>query len=371
MQERPAPLRRMFAALVIGLFIYIISPVILPVAMGAVFAVLFFPQMARFQRRHIGTRAAAALLSLTIFVVFLLPTFILGFLGARAGIEQLHTLRALPHDAGGSFSSNLVNTPFISGLITRISGWFPVQAQELASGAEDLIVGLSTRLAELLGSLLTHLPSIVLGLVIMVVSTYFFLVDGRGIAGFIRKHSFFSPKQTEMFISSFTGVCRSVILATLVSGLIQALVFSIACVAFGVSSAALIGFIVFIASFVPLVGSAPVTLGIALSHLLGGYQIGGVCLLLIAGVVSIIDNFIKPAFLKGSANLHPLVAFLAVLGGLQMLGFAGVFLGPILAALTMLMVEIWADEDSPTVPAHLPADSPPGPAPRLPRPPSV
>ena len=44
-----------------------------------------------------------------------------------------------------------------------------------------------------------------------------------------------------------------------------------------------------------------------------------------AAVVSMADNVIKPIVLHGRANLHPLLALLSVLGGVQALGPIGIF----------------------------------------------
>ena len=64
-------------------------------------------------------------------------------------------------------------------------------------------------------------------------------------------------------------------------------------------------------------------------------------------VVSMADNVIKPLVLRGRANLHPLLALLSVIGGVQALGPIGIFVGPMAvaflqAALSMLNVELKA-----------------------------
>jgi predicted PurR-regulated permease PerM len=41
-----------------------------------------------------------------------------------------------------------------------------------------------------------------------------------------------------------------------------------------------------------------------------------------------VDNLIKPLVLHGQSNLHPLLALLSVLGGVQALGPIGIFVGP-------------------------------------------
>jgi len=57
------------------------------------------------------------------------------------------------------------------------------------------------------------------------------------------------------------------------------------------------------------------------------------------------DNVIKPLVLHGRANLHPLLALLSVLGGVQALGPIGIFVGPMVvvffhALLNMLHTEL-------------------------------
>jgi predicted PurR-regulated permease PerM len=134
-------------------------------------------------------------------------------------------------------------------------------------------------------------------------------------------------------------MCRSVILATVISGAAQAVIFVVACVACGVDNALLLGFLVLLASFVPLIGSAPITFGTAIHQFILGHQTVGILLVLVAIIVATVDNFIRPMVLKGAGNLHPLLAFIAAFGGLQTFGFLGVFLGPIIAGLFVVTVE--------------------------------
>ena len=179
-----------------------------------------------------------------------------------------------------------------------------------------------------------------IAITVVVVSVYFFLIDGRKLVHFFRRNSVFSAKQTDHLFAALAGTCRSVILASVVSGAVQAIVEVIFCLSTGVPNAALIGIFVFLASFVPVIGGAPITLGVALHAFLLEQTGAGITLLIGAAVVMVLDNFIRPIFLKGSTNLHPLMAFVAAFGGLQMLGFSGVFLGPIVAAMFVATLQL-------------------------------
>jgi predicted PurR-regulated permease PerM len=39
--------------------------------------------------------------------------------------------------------------------------------------------------------------------------------------------------------------------------------------------------------------------------------------------------------------MHPLVSLISILGGIQMFGIFGVFLGPILAAILISLLQVW------------------------------
>jgi predicted PurR-regulated permease PerM len=172
------------------------------------------------------------------------------------------------------------------------------------------------------------------------------MVDGRKLVNFLRRNSFFQEDQTEQLLSTLAGMCRSVILAAVASGLAQSLLEAIACVVTGTPNVALIGALVFLGSFVPLIGSAPVTIFVAVQQLLIGRTGAGIALAIAALLVGLVDNVVRPWVIRGSANLHPLLAFVAAFGGLQMLGFSGVFLGPIIAGFAVVLIRVLVQGDS-------------------------
>ena len=45
--------------------------------------------------------------------------------------------------------------------------------------------------------------------------------------------------------------------------------------------------------------------------------------------------------LRGRDAMHPMVSLMAILGGLMVLGIPGVFIGPLLASLTIAILDIW------------------------------
>jgi len=56
-------------------------------------------------------------------------------------------------------------------------------------------------------------------------------------------------------------------------------------------------------------------------------------------VIGLIDNVLRPRLVGEKAGLHDLVIFFSVLGGLQAFGVAGLFVGPVIVALTLAVIE--------------------------------
>jgi predicted PurR-regulated permease PerM len=114
-----------------------------------------------------------------------------------------------------------------------------------------------------------------------------------------------------------------------------------------------------VTSLVPFVGAAAVWICVCgwvyffAPHLVDGQLVQGhpLAAILLAIyctiVVSGIDNVIKPLILHGQSKLHPLLALLSILGGVQVLGPVGILVGPMLVSfLQALLIMLRKELDS-------------------------
>jgi predicted PurR-regulated permease PerM len=86
----------------------------------------------------------------------------------------------------------------------------------------------------------------------------------------------------------------------------------------------------------------------------------GVAMALIGAlIVSNVDNLVRMLVLRGSAGLHPLLALVSVLGGIERMGVIGVFMGPVVAGVFVTLLRILKVQLD-----QLEASSPPPDAPR-------
>ena len=194
----------------------------------------------------------------------------------------------------------------------------------------------------------TRVLSFLFGLSIMLIAVYYFLIDGHSMIEAVGKLLPLDGAHQRMLLRDFVDVSRAVAAATLLSALCQGLLAGIGYYFAGVPSVIMLTFITVLASLVPFIGAAIVWVPACLW--LYWFKDGGTLpAILLAvfciAVVSMVDNLVKPLVLQGKTNLHPLLALLSVLGGVQALGAIGLFVGPMAvvflqAALTMLREEL-------------------------------
>jgi predicted PurR-regulated permease PerM len=100
-------------------------------------------------------------------------------------------------------------------------------------------------------------------------------------------------------------------------------------------------------SIVPVLGAFVVWIPAALLLVLDGSWARALILAAWGGiVVGGIDNLLRPIFVGNRLRLHTIPAFISIVGGLVLFGAPGFILGPLVATMTMLIVEIWARHEA-------------------------
>ena len=142
-------------------------------------------------------------------------------------------------------------------------------------------------------------------------------------------------------IAEFDRISRAVVVATLLAAVVQGLLAGIGFWFAGLESVFLLTLVTMVLAMVPFVGAAAVWMPVSLWLLVeGNYWAGGLLAVYGFTVVSAADNLIKPIVLHGQSQLHPLLALLSVLGGVQALGPIGIVVGPLVVAVLQTLLNI-------------------------------
>jgi len=181
--------------------------------------------------------------------------------------------------------------------------------------------------------------------VVMFFTLYYFLVGGRNL---IKKLMFLSPlrdSHEKLLIEKFISISRATIKGTLVVGIVQGSIGGITFAIVGVPSAIAWGIVMSFLSLIPMFGTSLIWFPAGIIMLLIGNIWQGIVILAVGlGIISIIDNFLRPELVGKDTQMHPLVVFFATLGGISLLGFLGFIIGPIIVALFLTLWNIYAVE---------------------------
>jgi predicted PurR-regulated permease PerM len=139
-----------------------------------------------------------------------------------------------------------------------------------------------------------------------------------------------------------------VVAIAVVQGLLGGLMFWL----LGARSAVLLGVLMALLSMVPVVGGAlvwvPVVLVFALTGAPGKAAVLTAWCVLVVGTA---DNVLRPRLVGGRTQMHELLIFFSVLGGLQVFGMVGLLVGPVVFAVTRGLLAVFREEAETSPPA--------------------
>ena len=136
---------------------------------------------------------------------------------------------------------------------------------------------------------------------------------------------------------------RGVALGVVVTALVQALLGGLGLAIAGVPFAAILTAVMFMFS-VAQIGAIPVLLPAVIWLFWRDDVVWGTVLLVVMVVVSLLDNILRPILIRKGADLPLLLVFTGVIGGLIAFGLIGIFVGPMVLAITYTLLGAWIED---------------------------
>lgn len=213
---------------------------------------------------------------------------------------------------------------------------------EAAGYASSTVEFLRNKFFRLTGVGVSYIGSMLLGTAIMIIGLYFFLLDGPKMIETFKGLSPIDDEHEQELVAEFSNVSRAVVLATLLSAVVQGLLAGIGFYFAGLDSVFLLTVMSAMLAMVPFVGAAAVWFPCCLYLYFFDNNLTAAIGLGIYGVavISMADNIIKPYVLHGQSNIHPLFALLSVLGGVAALGPIGIVVGPMVVAFLQTLLKM-------------------------------
>jgi predicted PurR-regulated permease PerM len=219
------------------------------------------------------------------------------------------------------------------------------ELQQSTKAAAEWLAAQTVGLAGVAVGLLGGLVSALVKLAMFVIALYYFLADG---VGFVRAAEHLIPVQPSYqreLIEKFNVTTRAVVVGTFMAAVSQGVTTGVLLYFFGFREFLVLWPLATFCSLIPVFGTALVWGPCALWLVAAGQWWSAFFLVALgASVVGSLDNVVRAYVLQTDAKLHPLLGFVCVLGGIQVMGLWGVFIGPLVASILHALIVIFNTE---------------------------
>ena len=228
----------------------------------------------------------------------------------------------------------------INAIQKPIQTHFPTFSLDFQGSLQQIVAWIGNNAAGIISSTSNAL----LGLLLVFISLFFFLKDGKKFLNYIIKLSPLNDAYDAKIFHRVAIMISSVVRSVLFVAVVQAILVGVGFYLFGVPNATLWGTVTVIASLIPFVGVSLVVFpGVAYLLLVG--NLAGAVELAIWGtlLVGLIDNLLMPIMYGKGARVHPLIILFAVLGGIYTFGPLGFLVGPMIVSFFIAILEIYRE----------------------------
>jgi predicted PurR-regulated permease PerM len=315
-----------------------VAPFFPAIMWAAVFSVLTWKTFQRVRAR-LNDNLAAAIVVIGTLVVIVVPILLVGLLLFVQVNEFLSAIRASqPTDATGTATDHLLRQldtalrSLLSPLGIRVNflQWFDQNKQEIVK-----------TLTAQLGKATYTIGYTVFTFVIALLTMFFMLRDGSRLLE-PTLHLLPLPREkSRQVLAKMGATIQAVFVGVVLVALVQGSVAGITYWAVGVPHPLIWFVATTILAAIPLLGAPVIYIPLAIMLIGQGKVVQGVVLLAVGfGIVSQIDNVLRPFVIGARTALHPMAVFFSLLGGILMFGPVGVMAGPVLLTLVLGIAEI-------------------------------
>ncbi len=302
-------------------------------ALGAILAVLFEPVNRKLKERIKNPNAASFATILLILLVVLLPVYLVG--------QTLFSELLGFYNRYKDGSLDIDRDAIVRSLPPQFQAW----ASRFLSDFSAQVSGFASTAFSSITSIVSNITNFIVGLVLVLFTVYYLLVDWEKIKDFINSIFPISSERENLVAGKLERAIGGVVKGSFLVALLQAIIATVGFLIFGVPQPFLWGAFTLLAALVPTVGTSLSLVPAVLYLLITNHTGAGIGLAIWgATAVGLVDNVVSPKLIGSRTNLHPLLVLFSVIGGLQFFGIIGFLLGPILMAVFVSLLDIYRED---------------------------
>ncbi len=315
----------------------VIQPFMLVLFLSAILAYGLYPVYKSLTKRTNRENLSAFIICLVVLLLIILPSaFMVKELAEESYTVYLavknNDFLSVSEDCQGQLCQNLdtfLNNPNVK-----------FQLEKISSGATNYLIKKTSELV-------LSIPTLMVNLFVLLFTLFYFLRDGSAFIKGIGYYLGIQKKNFELIVCRLGEVTKGIIYGYVLVAGVQGALGTLGFLILGVPSPFFWGIVMAILALIPYGGAGIVWLPASAVLFVQGMQGGGSFLiakgiiLLVYGtfVISGIDNILRPKIISDKAKIHPGIILVGMLGGIYFFGAFGVLIGPMILALTIIVIE--------------------------------
>jgi predicted PurR-regulated permease PerM len=286
---------------------------------------------------------SALVMTFLVLIVIILPFCLLLVSLASEMVDVYHRVEEMIRTGQlQTYLERIKEIPIFKEILNRLSQHIDFSQMDPLPILLKNFNQISTFIFNQATTLLKGFSSLIAGFFFSLLSLYYLFKDGSHVFGRLKEIVPLPSKERDLLIQRFKDMIYATIYGGLLIATIQGLLGGLSFWILGLPSAIFWGTAMAFLSFIPIGGTALIWAPAAIILLIGGFIWKGLILLGVGiFVISMVDNLLRPFFISSRTNIHPLLLFFAVLGGVQAFGLIGLVAGPLIATLFLTMTEIY------------------------------
>lgn len=324
----------------------IFSPFFNAILWAVIFAFGFYPLHLKFKKNlRLPDTVSSLLMTLFIFIL-VVPPVVMVLINITTQAIEIYQL-ATQYVREGHLE-NLIEKiralAVVQKIETNVLEWEPLK-EKITEWLLTFSRGIANFSVNQVGIITKNLLFVVLNTILAFVLVFIFLKDGQNIYEFIYHIVPLEESNKKSIFRQINGTFGAVIRGQILTSLVQSLVAGITFSALGIPAPIILGMATFLTSLVPVLGAQAIWLPLVIYLVIAHETVKAVILgVLGVGVISLMDNIMKPALIGERTKLPYFLLFFGILGGMKVYGLMGIFIAPVILSLFFAVVKIYQEK---------------------------
>ncbi len=276
-----------------------------------------------------------------IFIVLFTPT--VSFVGILTNEAYDLFVRARESVGKDHIRSLMKQSEFIEIINRRLSAFnVSITGEQLNREIPQIGKAVGKVLFDQANQIGTNVLKFFVNFFFMLLIIYYLLIDADRLISFIADLSPLPEEQDNILIEKFKEMAGAVLIGNGFCGLIQGIIGGGVFWLFGFTSAFMWGVIMSLLAFLPIIGIGLVFIPASIYLCIQGKFLEGILFLVFYILLSGgVEYLFKPRLVGKRIQMHPLLVFLSLIGGLKIFGVIGIIYGPLIVTFFLTLTEIY------------------------------